>query len=63
MTPITSNKTAIASVILRDGKTAGFVLRTARGVEAYTADERSIALFPNEDLAVDAILEKAAASR
>jgi hypothetical protein len=59
MTPITSNKTAIASVILRDGKCAGFVLRTARGVQAYTRDEEWIALFPNEDLAVAAILEKA----
>ena len=58
MTLITCNKTAIASVILRKG----FVLRIARGIKAYTADECSIGLFRTKDEAVAAILEKAAAN-
>ena len=63
MIPITSNKTAVGSVILHNSKTTGFVLRTVRGVQAYTHDERVIGLYPTEAEAVAAILEKAAAKR
>jgi hypothetical protein len=52
--------TAAPMVSVYDGQTArGFILNRGRaGFEAFTADERSLGLFPTQREAADAVMEE-----